>query len=140
MRTFLLLMLCLNLSYASQITLSDEFPRVHQMTDITVLDQKGVPVEGAIIGLTYRPNSMVERSVTLEEQTDSLGTISWIPDDAGLCSITASNARKPDSLLASTDVSVRFESFSPQGILVFLVAFVVLFGGTTLSIIMLFRP
>ena len=133
-------MACLHISYASQITVSDEFPLIHRTTTITVLDQQGAPVEGAVIGLTYRPNSMVERSLILEDLTDSLGTIPWTPDVAGICSITASDTLLPDSLITSTDVSVRFRSFSLQGIVVFLVAFVVLFGGTTFSIIMLFRP
>ena len=140
MRTLILLLLCINLSYASEISVRDTYPLIHGQTFLTVRDDEGVPIEGLKLQFTFRPNSMVERSVILDAETDSLGTVMWAPDDAGICSIIAYDPVNPDSVVATTDVSIRFRSFSPQGIVVLTVAFLVLFGGATWSIVMLFRP
>lgn len=131
-----ILLLAAGVAQAVQLTVADAYPLKQHPTEIIVAEDDGTPLEGVAVYLTYRPNSMVERTDSLPP-TDARGVTTWVPTDPGICTMKAFQ----DTLeIASQDVSVRFDSFPIQGIIVMVIAFVALFGGATFSLVMLFKP
>ena len=79
---------------------------------------------------TYRPNSQTERTETVGVFDES-GEVLWTPRDAG---ITRLRALDPDGgELWSGNTAVWYPSLSVSGILIFLFAGFLLFGGASLS-------
>ncbi|MBN1825349.1 MAG: hypothetical protein JW958_03715 [Candidatus Eisenbacteria bacterium] len=89
--------------------------------------------EGAgpfVLEATYRPNSQTERTERAGV-FDERGALSWTPRDAG---ITRLRALAPDGAeLWSGNTAVWYPSPPKSGILIFLFAGLLLFGGAGLS-------
>lgn len=118
------------------IHLSQDFPLKGKLTTITVV--KGdLPLSGAGVEVIYRPNSQTAVRDTLGV-TDSLGTVSWRPRDAGIVTV-AINDKPSRKILVRQNVAVRFGRFPSGGILVMCIAGVVLFGGMITSFLLLFK-
>lgn len=119
-----------------RIHFSENFPLKGKSTTIKVL--KGdLPVPGAGVEVIYRPNS---QTVIREELgvTDSLGTVSWIPRDAGIVTVEINN-RLNGEILVKENVAVRFGKFPSSGIFIICLAGFVLFGGMITSFRLLFK-
>jgi hypothetical protein len=80
------------------------------------------------ITFTYQPAAPIARTVTLE--TNGATEIPWIPERAGIVSINTDFEQK--------DVSVRFSGTPVSGVLIFLFAGLVLFGGASVCLRALF--
>lgn len=95
--------------------------------------------KGATIQVTYRPNSKVEQTVTLPDKVGEDETVTWIPTDEGVVKVEAiiprANPEAPPIAKRSLECAVRFDGMPVLGVFVFFLAFVVLFGGLTWSLI-----
>lgn len=121
--------------HAGQVTVTDPYPMRGRPTEVVVTGDDGIGIAGAVVRITYRPNSMVTRIDSLGP-TDVRGATEWVPTDAGISTLRAS---LEGAEIAARDVSIRFDRFPLQGIIVMIVAFCALFGGATVSLVMLFR-
>lgn len=132
-----LLGLLLNISGAQisdyHIELAKEPPLKGSINRIIFL--KGdLPVPGAEVRVTYRPNSA---TVVIERlgATDPTGAVSWIPKDAGIVTIQVTSGK----IQTIKNVAVRFGRFPLGGVLIISIAGLILFGGITISFILLFK-
>lgn len=80
--------------------------------------------------ISYRPNSTVARMDTIKANPP-VNHFIWTPEYAGVVRLSTSDAAR--------NVSVRYAGVSWTGILVMILAGVILLGGATISMIMLFR-
>ncbi len=85
---------------------------------------------GVQLTAAYRPGSATEVSETVGI-FGSDGVLQWSPTDAGLSVLSANSG---DESLASRNVSIRFDSTPPLGMLILLLAGLLLFGGTTVML------
>ncbi len=115
--------LAMPLLLSAQISLSDEKPE--QGESITV--QLEAPASMLVIA--YRPNSSVVRRDTLFSDTPAT-EFSWTPERAGVVALSTESA--------SRNVSVRFQGFSWEGLLVMVLAGAILFGGAIFAFRVLF--
>lgn len=106
------MILWLSVALGAEIRLSTDAPVEGEPVQVTVVD-------AAELVVTYRPGSAVEATQTL--QLDPGGTAQWVPAQPGLAVLAAGTASRP--------VSVRFSGVPWNGVLVFLVAGGLLFGG-----------
>ena len=115
------------------IELAEEPPLKGSLNRIIFL--KGdLPVPGAEVRVTYRPNSATVITQRLGA-TDSTGAVSWIPEDAGIVTIQVTSGK----IQTIRNVAVRFGRFPLGGILIISIAGLILFGGMTISFILLFK-
>lgn len=110
------------------ICAEQSFPNQGHPCRLTVLDD-GLPVEGAEIRVTYRPNSQVATS-RLVGRTDAGGQVSWVPEDAGMATLRAEGQGIDPVDLT---VSIRFQSPPWLGIAILILAAMILFGGNGYS-------
>lgn len=110
------------LSFA-QIELSNEKPVAGEALTI-----KLAQAESQVV-VAYRPNSSVVRRDTLKAENPAT-EFSWTPKKAGVVALSTSSA--------SRNVSVRFQGFSVQGLVVMLLAGCILFGGVIFAFRVLF--
>lgn len=109
-------------SSATALELPEKYPVEGQQTIITLSE----PVDE--ITITYQPAAPIARTVTLP--TNGQLQVPWEPDRAGVVSIQAGTETKK--------VSVRFSGTPVSGVLIFLFAGLVLFGGATVCLRALF--
>ena len=111
-------------------------------SDVGILILKdGYPAGGALLEAVYLPGSSVEETVEIGRTRED-GTIEWVPAKPGLVTLEATLERRGEeteviTATASRTVSIRFERFPWEGILVMLLAGGFLFGGMILSYRML---
>jgi hypothetical protein len=108
---------------ALEIQVDPPVPVQGRAATVRILED-GNPAAGVTIRATYRPNSEVMDTVTVG-RTNSAGEVTWVPADAGMVELRASRGEAS----ASRAVSVRFRRAPLAGILVFLLAGLILFGG-----------
>jgi hypothetical protein len=121
---------------AQEIGLQDASPLRGATQTLTVAGADGRPVAGAVVTVTYRPNSKTARSRQLPP-TDESGRTEWPVEDAGIVTLAATS---PDGQsLASLNVAVRFGGMPGSGIAVMVLAGVLLFGGALLGFVLLLR-
>lgn len=122
------------------ITLDKQVPVQSEEVRIHLADEDGNPVGGATVEVTYRPGSSVSSTDPIGA-TDSGGTITWTPTDAGLATITAAwtPPGQAETTTSAQTVSVKFASVPIDGILIMLFAGVVLIGGSIVRISNLLR-
>ena len=85
---------------------------------------------------TYRPNSQTEETGPIGRLTGN-GSVMWTPKYEGITRLTAVPEGKTDA--ASLVVATRFHGMPATGLLVFLLAFTILFGGMAWSIMTIYR-
>jgi hypothetical protein len=121
---------------AQEIGLAEAFPERGATETLTVVGADGQPVAGAVVSVTYRPNSNTVKSRELRP-TDASGRTEWTVEDAGIVTLTATS---PDGVsLGSLNVAVRFGGMPASGLLVMVVAGGLLFGGALLGFVLLLR-
>jgi len=108
------------------LELSEEFP------------ERGTPVRVSLTGMaegesykfsaTYRPNSETTRVEEVGQFADGQA-IMWTPLDAGITALGVFDAAGES--VVSKNIAVRFESPPVSGVLIFLLAGLLLFGGST---------
>lgn len=119
-----LLLLGLSPKMQAQIQLSTDQPKAGEEVSITLGQAE------TTIAIAYRPNSSVIRRDTLRSETPQT-SFSWTPEQAGVVSLSTVNA--------SRNVSVRFQGFPWQGLIVMLLAGCILFGGAIYAFRVLFK-
>jgi hypothetical protein len=92
-----------------------------QPVSLRVTGADGAPLAGVAVTATYYPNSAIAREVPLGT-TDASGRLVFEPHHAGLMRLRA------DEVDAFT-TSVRFDGVPLPGVIVFIVAATLLFGG-----------
>ncbi|NNE07261.1 MAG: hypothetical protein HKN20_01740 [Gemmatimonadetes bacterium] len=112
------------------LTLADEFPE--RGTPVAILLSGCEPGTEYTIDVTYRPNSETSFDETVGTVVADayLATIPWQPLDAGITEVRVLHGEEK---LTSRNVAVRFDRVPFSGILVFLGAGVLLFGGAMTS-------
>ena len=130
--TLLVLLACGYEYAASQgtIFLPIQFPVQNEKTRILVQTQAGNPLVGVKVKALYRPGSRVEADSEVGI-TDSGGGVNWIPQEAGIVTISAEfPGEDGNNILLETNVSVKFASTPLSGILIMLFAGILLIGGS----------
>lgn len=120
---------------AGEIHLADPYPQRGRTTILTVVED-GAPVPGAALEVLYRPNSETSHATTLTAGAD--GRVEWVPEDAGLATLTA-RAAPGAELLAGVNVAVRFGGFPAAGAVIMILAACLLFGGVIVGFVSLLR-
>jgi len=133
----LLLALFASPARAGEITPAESYPLRGEPTTLTVSTEQG-PAPGVIVEVLYRPNSQTSHTETLPP-TGADGTVPWTPDDAGLATLTAHSPGQPEAVIASRNVAVRFGGFPASGVGMMVLAGILLFGGSGLGFLLLFR-
>lgn len=124
---------------AGRIDTGDQYPVVGKETIIHVRDSSGRLIEGALIDITYRPESQVEKLVSLGA-TNQAGIVRWTPEDAGVVTIAASWTENDSTVATGTrNVSVRFASLPVNGLAIMILAGLLLLGGSAVHFIRLLR-
>lgn len=102
----------------------DDQPAIAVTGDVVVGKQVTIVLASAVdeINITYMPNSTVMQTETIK--TGGKLEVAWKPKREGLAVLTADTG--------TTKVSVGYDGVPPLGLAIFLVAFVVLFGGAAL--------
>jgi hypothetical protein len=113
----------------AEIVLRQKYPKQGDTAELFVQDDDGAPVAGATVTVTYRPGSSVEASDTVGT-TGAGGRIAWTPTTAGIASLTASW----EGNSSTTNVSVRFASVPPGGVIIMILAGLLLVGGSIVRI------
>lgn len=122
--------------HAQEIALGEQFPLRGATETLTVTSADGRPVAGALVTVTYRPNSQTAKKRALAP-TDASGHTQWAVEDAGVVTLSAKSPSGES--LASLNVAVRFGGMPGSGIAVMIVAGGLLFGGVLLGLILLLR-
>ena len=123
----------------ADILLDADYPVQDEETQIRVVDPNGEPVSGASVEVTYRPGSEVSRIDDIG-QSGADGTISWVPQQAGIATITATWTGPDQSEEATTTtVSVKFRAPPISGILIMVVAGLLLIVGSIVRVSNLLR-
>lgn len=126
-------------SSRADIALEDKFPVQDEQTQIRVVDENGSPVEGANVEVTYRPGSSVTRTDPVG-QSGSDGEIAWVPQQAGIATITATWLdAEQEEVTSSATVSVKFRAPPVDGIVIMIVAGLLLIVGSIVRITKLLR-
>ncbi len=113
------------------IVLSDPYPKQGSATIITVTNEHGKAIPNLEIWVIYRPNSKVSKSSGNLGSTDNLGRFEWTPSDPGICTI---EAKSSDGEIAAADnFAVKFARFPISGLIIFLFAGTLLYGGIIFS-------
>ena len=88
----------------------------------------------------YYPNSAVATEPQSIGSTDQAGRLQWIPLHPGMASVgfLQTDDQGNSSISAAKTISVRFNGLPTLGLVVFLVAFVMLFGGIGLGVYHIF--
>lgn len=119
---------------AGEIALDADYPLRGEATVVTVTGDGGAPAAGAVVEALYRPNSQTSHSETLPP-ADGAGQVRWVPEDAGIVTLTAhppgAGAETPP--LATVNVAVRYGGFPGRGVVIMVIAGVLLFGGAALG-------
>lgn len=111
---------------AVTLELAEDFPE--RGTPVTVRLNGGEMGETYSFSVTYRPNSETAR---VEEVGDfsADGALTWTPVDAGITSLSVIDSA--GAVLLSKNIAVRFASPPVSGLLIFILAGLLLFGGST---------
>ena len=118
---------------ATEFKFSEE-PLVKGKPVVVTVQHEGVPLRGAIVQVTYRAGSVVERTVKLPA-LDADGCTNWTPEQPGITTLEVTRG----GVTASYQVAIRFATFPIGGLAVFLFAGTLLFGGVILGFRRLMR-
>jgi len=122
------------------ISLPEKYPTVGEPIVIMLT---GMAATANVIEFTYQPDSRVVKKQTLTRSNEFTGAnitrVTWTPIRAGIVTIKAINTEsgKP-TVLATKDVSVQFDGTPIGGLLIFIFAGLVLFGGVWFSMRLIF--
>lgn len=133
----LLLMIGLTQVGMAEIVLSDPYPTNGTPTTITITNENHAPVGNIAISVIYRPNSKVKKVTENIGRTDRSGRFEWTPEEAGICTIKAQNEAQGINL--SKNIAVKFSGFPIGGLIIFLFAGVLLYGGIAFSYVKLVK-
>lgn len=104
---------------------------VGQQTQVVVTGDDG-PMAETQVKVTYYPNSKLERTIEVGK-TDAEGKVAWSPEMAGLAKLDAGKEG------GSLSLGVRFDGLPISGLIVFLCAAAMLFGGTLFGSLQLLK-
>lgn len=124
----LLAMLVLSVAFSSAaevISVDPDFPVQGKEARVRVTNEVGMPLAGARVRVTYRPESRVAVEADIG-RTDSFGMVRWVPEDAGIVTLTAESP----SGRTTRAFSVRFSAVPKLGVLVLALAGIILIGGS----------
>ncbi|MGI9173915.1 MAG: hypothetical protein ACR2GR_01165 [Rhodothermales bacterium] len=124
-RAALLLLLAAALALPARGQFFAEGTRIYRGEAIDV----AVPQGADTLVVTYRPSSAISHTVMLP--TGGARSVSWTPEEAGVVALSAGGT--------SENVSVRFRSVPPGGLLILLLAGTILFGGAGFALKKLFE-
>jgi hypothetical protein len=100
-----------------------------------------VPGEAVALQVTYQPDAPIAEVQRLELSTGQPGQVreqvEWTPSKPGIAKIEAVAA--DGSVVAGFERSVKFDGTPDAGVGIFVMAAVVLFGGSALSLRLLLR-
>jgi len=114
------------------------FPVEGEPIFIYVRGADGYPVKGAVVSVTYRPGSKVEKTDKVG-LTNLAGIVAWTPEDAGIVRISAKWGEAGRETEISKNTSVKFASTPKAGIAIMLVAGLILIGGSIRRFVRLVR-
>lgn len=114
------------LSAAPVLELDDDFPVRGE--PVTVRLAGGDEDATYSFSVTYRPNSETSREEEVGEFNLD-GTLRWTPLDAGITTISV--ADESGEVVYTRNIAVRFDSPPVTGLIIFLFAGLLLFGGST---------
>lgn len=124
---------------AGAIETSHRYPTQGNPTFILVRTYSGEPLEGAVVSITYRPGSRVEKRVPVGK-TNAAGIVEWKPQVAGIAGIEARwMAEEEREIVVTKNVSVRFSSTPPGGIFIMALAGILLIGGSIRRFVLILR-
>lgn len=124
---------------AGSIDIADRYPVVNEPTLIHVRNSYGQSVEGAVIRVTYRPESRVETTDSLGTTNDA-GIVHWTPEDVGVVTISAAWMEGDSTTGAATqNISIKFASTPANGIAIMVFAGFILLGGSIIRLSRLIR-
>ncbi len=107
-----------------------DYPLVNEPTRI-MISHASANLSDFTLEVKYRPNSSTSYTETLEGVSED-GYINWTPKTAGIATLKAVSG----DITIEKSVSIRFGSFPIQGILIFALAALILFGGLIALILM----
>ncbi|MBZ0272539.1 hypothetical protein K8I61_10920 [bacterium] len=113
----------------TKLAVSPEFPLEHEGATVTL---SGEIPDGLELRVTYRPNSVTQRTVAAGLFVD--GRATFIAEKPGITLVEAAPAGADAKAVASANVAVRFARFPISGALIFLFAGAVLFGGSIYAV------
>ncbi len=108
------------------IELTEDFPVRGRAVDVRVMG--GDIGETYSFSVTYRPNSETSAVEDLGGFSPE-GRLSWTPVDAGITSLNVIDDE--GGTVVSRNIAVRYESPPLSGLLIFILAGILLFGGST---------
>lgn len=140
MKLRLLIFLWVGLWFAAPahagIKTSDKAPTQGKSTTVTITDKQNKPIPGARLVVSYYPNSKLKKEEVVQGKSDTGGILKWTPSHPGIVLLTAQVATGTDAKgntkykkVASDSVGVKFPGMPPAGLLVFIIAGSLLFGG-----------
>ncbi len=110
------------------LTLGDDFPERGTPVEVRLSGME--PGESYSFSVTYRPNSETSR-VEKVGLFDDAGSVLWTPTDAGITTLSVLDGA--GETVISRNAAVRFDSPPVSGLLVMILAGLLLFGGSTVS-------
>jgi len=113
---------------AATIELAAEHPVAGTPTLVSLRDVENP--ETLTLRVTYRPGSETAETEAVGPFS-SEGTVAWSPRVAGLSTLSA---RGDAGEVASRSVAVRFDRIPPLGVVIFVGAGLLLFGGATVML------
>ncbi len=115
---------------------TEKNPTVGKETTVKITNKKKLPIQGARLIATYYPNSKLKREELVKGMTDTGGLLKWKPSSPGIVKLAAQLPNGKDKegkakykTVSSTSIGVKFAGMPLSGLLVFLVAGGLLFGG-----------
>lgn len=128
------------------VSIDNEPAHNHKEQTLRVTGPDGEPLAGVYLHARYYPRTTVQRGEAICK-TDALGTCQWTPQFAGLVRIRV-DAKEPElrssGVLTDRDsertplqthtFSIRFDGPPVSGLVMFAIAFTILFGSLTWSL------
>ncbi len=118
---------------AATLGLDKTYPLQGESVQILVSHPSYPELDKVRLKATNRPSSTVEESEDLPAP-DSDGKVNWTPKHSGLVVLSATAPALGDTpeVKLSKNLSVRYPSFPPLGLAMFLLAATTIFGGLIL--------
>lgn len=120
----------------------DAYPLINTPTQIMISHASYPDLSRFKVVVTYRANSSTSHEEVLGTPNAD-GYVSWTPQEAGITTLKATapalETGTKDIIIEKT-VSVRFGSFPLTGILIFILAAGILFGGLSIFIFINSKP
>ena len=113
------------------LKLAEDFPTAHQAVQL-----EDIPDGTAYIEVTFQPDARAAQVVERVELEDGATAIAFTPSRAGIMRVDAKGQCKGErcETIASVEASVKFDSVPVSGLVIFIVAAALLFGGAAMSL------